>query len=164
MAVATYPDNSNILARIKEIQEIIVDTSLASKSPGVNIDNLPYWMNIITNVPIVPGVRRQSYWEYNIEMGLVRETYETGYFNDGVTLRIADDIVATQKEFRNRANLITPTFTDPPPQYIRDSLNILSQGYTIFPGEDNAGDLVGSQYTLTFRFMILQSQAEVDAP
>jgi hypothetical protein len=159
MPTATYPDTTNILARITEIQEVIEPQSKAVQSPEANVDTPPYWANICRNINRVKGVIRNSEWEFTFEMLLVRAA-RTKMTNQGVTQTIMTDMINTLKEFGNRPDLTTDTYTSPPDNFKPDSLNIQSDGYTIIDTDE--GEMVGSKYTLTFRYYVLQSIAEVD--
>jgi hypothetical protein len=159
-----YPDAEELLTRITEIQAIIEPNSAQSWSPMNAIDNLPFWLTQLRSIPvspIAPNVYKQSTWQFEVAMVLFRETYDTGFGNQGVTLQIWKDQINTIKQFNLRYGLESTSYTSPPVGYKSDSRVIESEGYIIERiGEHN---LVGSAYVLTFEFEVYQSDGAIVA-
>jgi len=153
-----YPDGENLLARINEIQEIIVTTSKALSTPAGNVDNLPFWLTIIRTIIPVTGVYRQSLWPFQVEMVLFRSTIAVAAKNPGIINQINLDLVSTLKQFGLRKDLKTPNFPTAPDGFEPDSLRIQGEGYSEHP---EAG-FAGSSYTMQFSYEIFESIAAIE--
>ena len=160
----TYPNASNILARIAEIQEIIVTTSKATQTPGASVDNLPFWLTVIRAVTPRPDahVSRQSMWDFEVAMVLFRERAEMARTNLASMQQISGDMVTTLKEFGLRHNLETPTYPTIPAQFISDSVSIRCEGYVEEDIGNSGIQLAGSAYVLEFGYEVYQSIAAIE--
>jgi len=155
-----YPDGDNLLARIAEIQEIIVTTSKAVQTPRGSVDNFPFWLTVIRSIVPEEGrlTYRQLVWPFEVEMILFRGQAELASKNLGMIQQINTDLITTVRQFSLRKNLETPTYPDPPDGFVADSVRIQGLGYT----EDDSSGFAGSSYTMQFRYEIFQSIAAIE--
>lgn len=154
----TYPDADNLLARIAEIQEIIVPTSKAVSTPATSVDNLPFWLTIIRTITPQPGVHRQSLWAFQVEMILFRSTIELAAKNPGIINQINSDMISTLTQFGLRKNLETPSYPAAPDGFSDDSVRIQGEGYS----EHLKSGFAGSSYTMQFSYEIFESISAID--
>ncbi|KKM83552.1 hypothetical protein LCGC14_1308280 [marine sediment metagenome] len=153
-----YPDGENLLARINEIQEIIVTTSKALPTPAGNVDNLPMWLTIIRTIVPVRGVQRQYLWPFQVEMVLFRSTIAVAAKNPGIINQINLDLINTLTQFGLRKNLQTPTFPTTPDGFEPDSVRIQGEGYS----EHTETGFAGSTYTMQFSYEIFESISAIE--
>jgi hypothetical protein len=155
-----YPDGDNLLARIAEIQEIIVTTSKAIQTPAGNADNLPYWLTIIRTIaPQQSGVvYRQQLWTFQVEMVLFRSTIAVAAKNLAIIQQINSDTINTIKQFGLRKNLETPTYPTAPDGFVPDSVRIQGEGYS----EHIESGLAGSSYTMQFSYEMFESMSAIN--
>jgi hypothetical protein len=150
--VQSKPDLDNYMARITEIEELIVPGSIAVKNPKQVPRDYPYWLHIAGSGSPIKGSSRQWEMVLTIRAWLVRGT--AGAMGDyTIEKTIMDDIITVAWNFLmidGYNNLKTPTYPDIQAGYALDSLTISNgsryEGQTVIGGDL----LLGSIHTLTF--------------
>jgi len=158
--VQSKPDLDNYMARITEIEELIVPGSIAVKNPKQIPRDYPYWLHIANSGTPQKGSSNEWVLTFSIRALLVRGT--AGAMGDyTVETTIMDDIIEVAWNFLmddNYRNLKTPTYPTLQAGYALDSLAINNS--IRYEGEVAAGigaggtplvrNIVGSLYTITF--------------
>jgi len=152
MTVQTLPDVDNYLARITEIEALIISGSTAVKNPKNAPTDPPFWLHMAGGGTPIKGAANEFFLTYSLRILLVRKR-GIGAFDDyAVEATIMGDFSTVAWYFMmvdGYRNLKTPTYTTVQAGFALDSVQISNQ--VRFEGDHTSiGPVTGSLHTLSW--------------